>query len=401
MSEREDLTFTSGGETCAAWLYRPEGAAGPAPCVVMAHGFSATREDRLPAYAERFAAAGMACCCSTTATSATPRATRANCWTSAASRPTTAPPSPSRGRWRDRRAPDRALRDVVLGRPRGRRGGRGSVDRGGRLAGPVRRRADRPGRHAAADRAARHRARPRRPGRRAGRARPAPHARGRPARVVRGHDQARRPAGLRGDRARRLALAQRGGGAGHAAHRALPAGALGASVACPLLVCVCDGDTTPAGGGREDGRARAARRGDPLPIGHFEIYVGENFERAVADQTAFLQRHLAPWPRPPPWIGDFDGRAIPDRGSWCWGSLIRLVAGCAGQPLGCSRSVRRGLAPGRSGGGPRAGPSRASPKRRPPAVGAARRRAHLALPFDAATRDRLPDQLGRIRARLN
>ena len=26
---------------------------------------------------------------------------------------------------------------------------------------------------------------------------------------------------------------------------------------------------------------------------------------------------------------------------------------------------------------------------------------HLALPFDAATRDRLPDQLGRIRARLN
>src|SRR6266496_390364 len=60
MIAREDLSFPSGGETCAAWLYRPEGADGPVPCVVMAHGFSATRADRLPAYAERFAAAGVA-----------------------------------------------------------------------------------------------------------------------------------------------------------------------------------------------------------------------------------------------------------------------------------------------------------------------------------------------------
>ena len=60
MSEREDLTFPSGEDTCAAWLYRPDGAEGPVPCIVMAHGFTATREDRLPAYAERFAAAGMA-----------------------------------------------------------------------------------------------------------------------------------------------------------------------------------------------------------------------------------------------------------------------------------------------------------------------------------------------------
>ena len=37
----------------------PEGA-GPHPCVVMAHGFSAVREQRLDAYAERFAAAGLA-----------------------------------------------------------------------------------------------------------------------------------------------------------------------------------------------------------------------------------------------------------------------------------------------------------------------------------------------------
>ena len=49
---REDLTFTSGGDQIAAWLYRPS-ASEPVPCVVMAHGFSGTRRDRLPAYAER------------------------------------------------------------------------------------------------------------------------------------------------------------------------------------------------------------------------------------------------------------------------------------------------------------------------------------------------------------
>ncbi|HEU4977446.1 MAG TPA: alpha/beta fold hydrolase, partial [Solirubrobacteraceae bacterium] len=61
MAEREDLTFPSGGEQCAAWLYRPHQPDGESvPCVVMAHGFSATRSDGLPAYAERFAAAGFA-----------------------------------------------------------------------------------------------------------------------------------------------------------------------------------------------------------------------------------------------------------------------------------------------------------------------------------------------------
>lgn len=56
---RTDSDFRSGGTRCAAWLYRPEGD-GPHPCVVMGHGFSAVRENRLDAYAERFAAAGLA-----------------------------------------------------------------------------------------------------------------------------------------------------------------------------------------------------------------------------------------------------------------------------------------------------------------------------------------------------
>lgn len=54
----EDVTFVSDGERCAAWLYRPE-AGGSASCVVMAHGWSGLREQRLGAYAERFAAVGM------------------------------------------------------------------------------------------------------------------------------------------------------------------------------------------------------------------------------------------------------------------------------------------------------------------------------------------------------
>jgi fermentation-respiration switch protein FrsA (DUF1100 family) len=57
---RTDVTFESDGIRCAAWHYRPA-AEGPVPCVVMAHGFSAVRDQRLDAFAERFAAAGLAC----------------------------------------------------------------------------------------------------------------------------------------------------------------------------------------------------------------------------------------------------------------------------------------------------------------------------------------------------
>lgn len=54
------LHFTSGGETCTASFHRPQGN-GPFPIIVMAHGLGGTRDMRLPAYAERFAAAGYAC----------------------------------------------------------------------------------------------------------------------------------------------------------------------------------------------------------------------------------------------------------------------------------------------------------------------------------------------------
>lgn len=55
--EREDVTFSVDGTRLAAWLYRPEGASA---CVVLAHGWTGVREQRLGAFAERFAAAGLA-----------------------------------------------------------------------------------------------------------------------------------------------------------------------------------------------------------------------------------------------------------------------------------------------------------------------------------------------------
>src|SRR3954447_21433078 len=56
---RTDATFESGGWRCAAWIYEPEGD-GLFPCVVLAHGWSGVREQRLGAFAERFAGEGMA-----------------------------------------------------------------------------------------------------------------------------------------------------------------------------------------------------------------------------------------------------------------------------------------------------------------------------------------------------
>lgn len=60
MTPREDLQFPSGGDLISAWLYRPAGD-GRAPLLVMAHGLGAVRSMRLDAYAERFSAAGYAC----------------------------------------------------------------------------------------------------------------------------------------------------------------------------------------------------------------------------------------------------------------------------------------------------------------------------------------------------
>ena len=58
--ERTDVLFTSGGDRCAAWLYPAASGGSPSPIIVMAHGLSGTRRDRLGPFAERFAAGGIA-----------------------------------------------------------------------------------------------------------------------------------------------------------------------------------------------------------------------------------------------------------------------------------------------------------------------------------------------------
>lgn len=56
---RRDIEFDAEGVTLRGWFYPADGAAGTAPTIVMAHGFSAVKEMYLDAFAEVFAAAGL------------------------------------------------------------------------------------------------------------------------------------------------------------------------------------------------------------------------------------------------------------------------------------------------------------------------------------------------------
>jgi len=57
---RRDITFNSKGLQCVGWLYVPDNlpAGQKAPTIVMAHGFSATKEQALDHFAEQFVNAG-------------------------------------------------------------------------------------------------------------------------------------------------------------------------------------------------------------------------------------------------------------------------------------------------------------------------------------------------------
>lgn len=66
-------------------------------------------------------------------------------------------------------------------------------------------------------------------------------------------------------------------------------------VRCPILFAVCDHDSVAPAGVTLRHASRAphgeVRR---YPVGHFDIYSGEAFERAVADYVEFLTRHVPP-----------------------------------------------------------------------------------------------------------
>jgi fermentation-respiration switch protein FrsA (DUF1100 family) len=63
---------------------------------------------------------------------------------------------------------------------------------------------------------------------------------------------------------------------------------------CPMLVQIADRDSVAPVKAAQDAVWRATGRAElrTYPIGHFDIYRGEPFERAVADQLHFLRRHL-------------------------------------------------------------------------------------------------------------
>jgi fermentation-respiration switch protein FrsA (DUF1100 family) len=63
---------------------------------------------------------------------------------------------------------------------------------------------------------------------------------------------------------------------------------------CPMLVQIADRDAVAPPRAAQDAAWLATGRGEvrTYPIGHFDIYAGEPFERAVSDQLHFLSRHL-------------------------------------------------------------------------------------------------------------
>jgi dienelactone hydrolase len=63
---------------------------------------------------------------------------------------------------------------------------------------------------------------------------------------------------------------------------------------CPMLVQIADRDAIAPPQAARAAAWLATGRGEvrTYPIGHFEVYVGAPFERAVADQLLFLSRHL-------------------------------------------------------------------------------------------------------------
>ncbi len=70
---------------------------------------------------------------------------------------------------------------------------------------------------------------------------------------------------------------------------------------CPILVQIADRDAIAPAKAAQDAAWRATGRAEvrTYPIGHFDIYTGAPFERAIADQLHFLSRHVRAASREP------------------------------------------------------------------------------------------------------
>ena len=64
---------------------------------------------------------------------------------------------------------------------------------------------------------------------------------------------------------------------------------------CPILIQICEKDSVAPTSATYTAAKRAGSKATvhSYPIGHFDIYVGDNFEQAVEDQLAFLRQTLA------------------------------------------------------------------------------------------------------------
>jgi dienelactone hydrolase len=290
---RKDVRFRSGDAECGAWLYLPE-REGPGPAVVLGHGLGAVKEMRLDAYAERFAAAGYAALAFDYrhfgASGGEPRQLldiprQLEDWAAAV----------EHARGLPEVDPDRV---AVFGSSFG--GGHAilTAARDPRLAAAI---AQCPFTDGLAS---------------------APTLG--PVSTVKVtalgvRDELSR---LRGREPVRVALAGPPGSAALMATEDAAPGFLGLvpegvdftnavaarvglrialhrpgratpKIACPIMFCVCDRDSVAPAKATLRHAARAPR-GEVrrYPIGHFDIYTGEDFERAVADQVDFLRRHV-------------------------------------------------------------------------------------------------------------
>ncbi|HEX7323619.1 MAG TPA: alpha/beta fold hydrolase [Mycobacterium sp.] len=293
MAAREDVTFPSGTDSVSAWLYRPDGA-GDTPLLVMAHGLGAVRTMRLDAYAERFAAAGYAClvfdyrnfgdsggrprqlldvkmqladwaaavACAKTLPGIDHA--RIGVWGTSfggghaiatAARVPGIAAAIAQCPYTDAIASTRVMNPLTLPRV-GARAARDLI--AARLGRPpvMVATAGRPGEVALMN---------------------APDAYDGYLKLV--------PEGetLRNEVAARLGMKL----------FAYSPGRLAGKVACPILFCVCESDSVAPAAATLRHAAKAPRGEVTLyPEGHFDIYVGDAFERVVADQIAFLDKHL-------------------------------------------------------------------------------------------------------------
>ena len=65
-------------------------------------------------------------------------------------------------------------------------------------------------------------------------------------------------------------------------------------VRCPVLLQICEDDRIVPISAAEEAEKRLGKYAEAIyyPIGHFDIYIGDNFEKAVSDQLEFFKRHL-------------------------------------------------------------------------------------------------------------